>query len=99
MGYVGQALKSSASYLPSQVSDMLNQGRDHATARLPFSGLRNVSTIVKYEYCLVESSIILSCCSIQREPRVMIAAQDGYLYIYDLDDGEGGECNLLKRHR
>jgi hypothetical protein len=49
MGYFGQALKTSANYLPSQVSEMFNQGRDFAIARLPFSGLKNVCTLAKYE--------------------------------------------------
>ena len=47
MGYVGLAIKQSASYLPSQVTEMFNQGRDHATARLPFSGLKNVCALAK----------------------------------------------------
>ncbi len=49
MGYVGQAIKTSASYLPSQMTEMLYQGRDHATARLPDSGLKNVCALAKYE--------------------------------------------------
>lgn len=83
MGYMGQAIKASASYLPAQVTEMFSQGRDHATARLPFNGLRNV------------------CClaMIQKMPRLLVASHDGYLYIYNLDPSEGGECTLLKQHR
>ena len=47
MGYFGQALKTSANYLPSQVTDMLNQGRDFAFARMPTCGLANVCAIAK----------------------------------------------------
>ena len=47
MGYFGQALKTSTHYLPSQVSEMFNQGRDFAVARLQFSGLKNVCTLTK----------------------------------------------------
>lgn len=47
MEYFGQALKSSATYLPTQVSDMFNQGRDFAVARLPCSGMKNVCTITR----------------------------------------------------
>ena len=83
MGYVGQAIKTSASYLPTQVTEMFNQGRDHATARLPFSGLKNVCAMA----------------NIQKMPRLLIASQDGYLYIYNIDPSEGGECTLLKQHR
>lgn len=83
MGYFGQALKTSANYLPSQVTEMFNQGRDFAQARLPFSGLKSVCTIA----------------NIQKMPRLLVAAQDGYLYMYNLDPVEGGECTLLKQHR
>jgi autophagy-related protein 18 len=83
MGYFGQALKTSANYLPSQVTDMLNQGRDFAFARLPTSGLSNVCAIA----------------IIQKMPRLLIACQDGYLYVYTFDPSVGGECSLLKQHR
>lgn len=42
MGYVGQALKTSAQYLPTQVTEMFNQGRDFAIARLPATGLYSI---------------------------------------------------------
>lgn len=45
MGYFGQALKSSATYLPSQMTEMFNQGRAFATARLPNSGMHNVCAL------------------------------------------------------
>ncbi len=32
-------------------------------------------------------------------PRLLVASQDGNLYIYNLDPAEGGECTLLKQHR
>ena len=32
-------------------------------------------------------------------PRLLVASQDGYLYIYNIDPVEGGECTLLKQHR
>ena len=83
MGFFGQALKTSAKCLPSQVTEMFNQGRDFAIARLPFSGLKNVCTLT----------------NIQKVPRLLVACQDGYLYIYNLDPMEGGECTLLKQHR
>ncbi|XP_074648531.1 WD repeat domain phosphoinositide-interacting protein 2-like isoform X2 [Tubulanus polymorphus] len=83
MGYFNQALKTSASYLPTQVSDMLNQDRAFATARLPFSGLKNVCTLAL----------------IQKLPRLLVASQDGYVYVYNLDPCDGGECTLAKQHR
>ena len=83
MGYFNQALKSSASYLPSQVTDMLNQDRAFATARLPFCGVRNVC----------------AWAQIQKMPRLLVASQDGYLYVYNMNPIEGGECTLAKQHR
>ena len=37
--------------------------------------------------------------SIQKMPRLLIACQDGYLYVYTFDPTVGGECSLLKQHR
>ncbi|XP_072167604.1 WD repeat domain phosphoinositide-interacting protein 2-like [Diadema setosum] len=33
------------------------------------------------------------------KPRVLVAAADGFLYIYNLDPTDGGDCTLLKQHR
>lgn len=83
MDYFGQALKTSANYLPSQVTEMFNQGRAYATARLPVPGMRNVCALAV----------------IQKIPRLIVASQDGFLYIYNVDPQDGGECTLLKQHR
>ncbi|XP_046557402.1 WD repeat domain phosphoinositide-interacting protein 2-like isoform X1 [Haliotis rubra] len=83
MGYFGQALKTSANYLPTQVSDMLNQGRSFATARLHTSGLKNVCALSVIHKIL----------------RLLVASQDGILYIYNIDPNEGGECTLVRQHR
>jgi len=83
MGYLSKAFMQSASYLPSPVTEMLNQWRSFAIARLPFSGLKNVCAIT----------------TIQKVTRVLIASADGYLYIYDLNVNEGGDCVLVKQHK
>lgn len=36
---------------------------------------------------------------IEKVMRLLVANADGYLYIYDLDHDEGGDCTLLKQHR
>uniref|UniRef100_T1IRF6 Uncharacterized protein n=1 Tax=Strigamia maritima TaxID=126957 RepID=T1IRF6_STRMM len=82
IGYFGQKLMQSAALLPSQVSDMLNQGRAFATVHLPFSGLKNVCSLAV----------------VQKILRILVASADGYLYIYNLDPNEGGDCTLLKQH-
>ncbi|XP_063612264.1 WD repeat domain phosphoinositide-interacting protein 2-like isoform X3 [Penaeus indicus] len=83
MGWMSKAVSASASYLPAPVTDMLSQGRAFATITLPFQGIRNVCAIA----------------TIQKHPRVVVASTDGYLYIYNLNTTEGGDCTLLKQHR
>lgn len=45
MGYLTKAVSASANYLPSQVTDVFNQGRAFATAHLPVQGVKNVTAI------------------------------------------------------
>ncbi|XP_043218708.1 WD repeat domain phosphoinositide-interacting protein 2-like isoform X2 [Amphibalanus amphitrite] len=83
MGYLSKAVTASASYLPSQVTEVLNQGRAFATVHLPVPGLRGVCGLV----------------TIKKQLRLLVAAADGYLYVYNVDTNEGGDCNLIKQHR
>lgn len=48
---------------------------------------------------LLVKLLLYFICSIQKVPRLLVASQDGYLYIYNLDPNEGGECMLLRQHR
>ncbi|KAL4241116.1 WD repeat domain phosphoinositide-interacting protein 2 [Mactra antiquata] len=82
MSYVNPTVSKFVGYLPSPVTDMFNQGRSFAICKLPNQGLKNVCAIA----------------SIQKVPRLLVASQDGYLYIYNLDPNEGGECMLLRQH-
>lgn len=46
--------------------------------------------------------VFLTVClvtRIQKIPRLLVAAADGYLYLYNLDPQEGGECTLMKQHK
>ncbi|CAH2291971.1 WD repeat domain phosphoinositide-interacting 1 [Pelobates cultripes] len=81
-GYVGKMFMAASNYLPTQVSDMMNQDRAFATVRLNFSGQRNTCTLV----------------TIQKLPRLLVASSSGHLYIYNLDPQDGGECVLIKKH-
>ena len=45
MGYLQKAVSASASYLPTQVTDVLSQGRAFATTHLPFQDLQNVCAL------------------------------------------------------
>lgn len=82
-GYLGKVLMASTTYLPAQVSEMFNQGRAFATVRLPFSGHKNVCSLA----------------TVQKLPRLLVASSDGYLYIYNVDPQDGGECTLMKQHK
>ncbi|CAG0885998.1 unnamed protein product [Darwinula stevensoni] len=83
MDYFSRAVSVSASYLPSQVTEVFNQGRDFASVHLPFQGLRN----------------ICSLAVIQKMLRLLVASADGYLYVYNVDISSGGDCVLVKQHR
>ncbi|XP_063240637.1 WD repeat domain phosphoinositide-interacting protein 2 isoform X2 [Bacillus rossius redtenbacheri] len=83
MGILSKAVSASANYLPSQVTDVFNQGRAFASVHLPFQGLRNVCAIT----------------AIQKVLRLLVASADGFLYVYNLDCAEGGDLSLLKQHR
>ncbi len=48
MGYFSKAVSASANYLPTQVTDVFNQGRAFASVRLPFQNRRNVCAITMY---------------------------------------------------
>lgn len=76
MGYL-------TNYLPTQVTDVFNQGRAFTTAHLPFYGVRNVIAIT----------------TIQNQLRLLVASEGGTLYVYNLDGNEGGDLALLKQHR
>uniref|UniRef100_A0A670ZNS5 Uncharacterized protein n=1 Tax=Pseudonaja textilis TaxID=8673 RepID=A0A670ZNS5_PSETE len=75
-GYFVETIRTFPNYLPAQVTEMFNQGRAFATVRLPFCGHRNICALA----------------TIQKIPRLLVAAADGYLYMYNLDPQEGGEC-------
>ncbi|XP_035224915.1 WD repeat domain phosphoinositide-interacting protein 2-like [Stegodyphus dumicola] len=83
IGYFGKAIIQSASYLPTQVADMFCQGRSFATVHLPFSGLRNICALA----------------SIQKIPRVLVVSGEGILYIYNMEQAEGGDCTLVQTHK
>uniref|UniRef100_A0A8D8TZG5 WD repeat domain phosphoinositide-interacting protein 2 n=1 Tax=Cacopsylla melanoneura TaxID=428564 RepID=A0A8D8TZG5_9HEMI len=83
MGLLSQAITASANYLPTQVTDVFNQGRAFATVHLPFHGMKNV--------CVVTT--------IQKMLRLLVASTDGFLYVYNLDPNEGGDCVLIRQHR
>ncbi|XP_006801039.1 WD repeat domain phosphoinositide-interacting protein 1 [Neolamprologus brichardi] len=81
--YVGKMFTAASTYLPTQVSDMMNQDRAFATVRLNMFGLKNICALA----------------TIQKLPRLLVASSDGYLYIYNVDPQDGGECVLVQKHR
>lgn len=62
----------------------MNQWRSFAHAKLTFPGLKNVCAVTWDK---------------NGTPRVLVASADGFLYIYDFNEREGGECNLIRQHK
>lgn len=82
-GYVTSAFKSSASYLPTQVTEVFNQFRAFATCRLNQSGLRTICALSTVKDVLY----------------VLVVSEDGMLHAFTLDPLEGGEFKPIKTHR
>ena len=79
----GYLTKAVSSYLiPSQIGDVLAQDRAFATAVLGQPGLKHVCGLTR----------------IQKELRLLMACEDGFLYIYDFNSEKGGPCKLLHVH-
>ncbi|XP_005187857.1 WD repeat domain phosphoinositide-interacting protein 2 isoform X2 [Musca domestica] len=80
--WMGFLSKTVSNYLPTQVTDVFSQGRAFASVTLPEAGIRRMCAIAK----------------IQKQLRLLIASQDGYLYVYSIPSVEGAECQLIKKH-
>jgi autophagy-related protein 18 len=39
------------------------------------------------------------CFRIKKSLKVLLASEDGFLYIYNLDVSEGGDCQLIRQFR
>ncbi|XP_058447859.1 WD repeat domain phosphoinositide-interacting protein 2-like isoform X2 [Malaya genurostris] len=75
--------KAVTAYFPTNVvTDVFSQDRAYATVQLAEAGLRYECVIAKVE----------------KETRLLLASEDGFLYIYDFDDSKGGECKLIRAH-
>jgi autophagy-related protein 18 len=81
LGYINTVVTASASYLPSQVTDTLLQGRAFATVHHNQPGMKNVCALA-----MIKRKLIL-----------VIASEDGYVYYYDLNLDEGGDCSLIRQ--
>lgn len=82
IGYFTKAVSASVSYLPAQVSSVLTQERSFTSAKLPVAGLKNVCGIV----------------TIQKVLYVIVAASNGYVYVYTLDGESEEKCELVRQH-
>lgn len=83
MGYLSKAVTASTNYLPTQFTDVFNQGRAFVSVHLPVQGFKTVCAVT----------------TIQRILRLLVASSDGFLYVYNLDTAEGGDCPLIKQYR
>ncbi|XP_036335995.1 WD repeat domain phosphoinositide-interacting protein 2-like isoform X2 [Rhagoletis pomonella] len=80
--WMGYLSKTVTSYLPTQVTDVFSQGRAFTSVTLPEPGIRRMCAIT----------------TIQKQLRLLVASQDGYLYVYSIPSIEGAECQLIKKH-
>jgi len=80
-GYLHNMMSAGAVLLPTQMTDTLMQGRAFASVHHSLSGSVNECALV----------------SIRSSMRLLLASQDGYLYIYNLDQEDGGDCSLLQQ--
>ncbi|XP_055593909.1 WD repeat domain phosphoinositide-interacting protein 2-like isoform X1 [Uranotaenia lowii] len=75
--------KAVTAYFPTNVvTDVFSQDRAYATVQLAEAGLRYECVIAKVE----------------KETRLLLACEDGFLYIYGFDDSKGGDCKLIRAH-
>lgn len=81
MGYLGNVVSSVPNYLPAQVTDTLLQERAFATVHHNLFGKKNICALAMIKKML----------------RLLLASEDGYLYVYSLDVNEGGDCSLIRQ--
>lgn len=96
-----------STYFPTQVTDVFTQGRDFATAVLPMIGYSPISVIttiqrtLKYVFLLLPLLIVwahLMQLHFFQFLRLLVATQNGFLYVYDVSEIEGGDCKLVIKH-
>ncbi|KAH8321254.1 hypothetical protein KR059_008929, partial [Drosophila kikkawai] len=68
--------------LPSHVSEVLSQDRSFATVQLAQAGLKHICALTR----------------VQKELRLLIACEDGFLYVHEFNAEKGGACKLLSVH-
>ncbi|KAH8353731.1 hypothetical protein KR084_013017, partial [Drosophila pseudotakahashii] len=68
--------------LPTQVSEVLAQDRSFATVQLAQGGLKHICALTR----------------VQKELRLLIACEDGFLYVHEFLADRGGACKLLSVH-
>ncbi|XP_034134948.1 WD repeat domain phosphoinositide-interacting protein 2 isoform X1 [Drosophila guanche] len=79
----GMFSKAVSSLLHStQVSDVLAQDRSFATVVLAQAGLKHICALTR----------------VQKELRLLIACEDGFLYVHEFNAERGGSCKLLAVH-
>lgn len=79
---MGMFTKAVTSYLPGPVSDVWTQDRAFASVQLNQAGRRYQCVVTKLE----------------KEPLVLAACEDGFLYVYNFATDKGGECKLIRAH-
>jgi len=78
-----KVVSSSSAYLPTQMNELFAMERAFATAKLPFTDLKNICSLTVVEQKL----------------RLFVVSAEGVLYVYDIDPTQGGDCTLVKNYR
>ncbi|XP_065899339.1 WD repeat domain phosphoinositide-interacting protein 2-like [Dysidea avara] len=85
MSYVGKALMSSASYLPSNMSDVLTRSRHFSHAKLESASAKNICAVTQ--------------TTKDRVPLLLVITADGRLHVFSFDPKDHQkESKLLKCH-
>lgn len=89
---------SMGGYLPNTITEMWEPSRDFAFLRLPTTGARTIVALSGLVFSITES-IIISEALYRTMPQVMVLSSEGYLYLYNIDLDNGGECSLIKQYK
>lgn len=88
-----------SSYLPTQVANVFSQGRAFTSVALPEAGVRRICAIATIQKTLRFVLLFRFFLNLYWNTfRLLVASQDGYLYVYSIPSIEGGECQLIKKH-
>jgi autophagy-related protein 18 len=89
MAYVGNVFSSTKNYVQSRVSDMATTFADTFIQERAFATVHHnqLGVTNKVALAILDGKLCL-----------LMSSGYGYLCVYDVDENEGGECQLLNEH-